>query len=201
MKRRTTSRKGGGGIIRQLQAENSRLRAELQSLQHVRDLAYRDALTGLRNRRYFDERMAEELSRSRRHRTCGGLILVDLDDFKQVNDAHGHLAGDRLLQRLARFLEETLRTEDVVCRVGGDEFMVILPDADEPGAVKIASRLQEQLALASQWSGSPISVSLGAAAWPLHGCDLEALVERADHAMYRDKARRKAGHVPVNQAA
>lgn len=195
MKRRAAAR------VRELTRENARLRAEVERLARTSELAYRDALTGLRNRRYLEERLAEELASARRHGRCGSLVLVDVDDFKRVNDEHGHLAGDRLLCWLGAFLQEHLRTEDVVCRLGGDEFVLLLPGTDAAGARQTLDRLREQLGLASRWHGGAIGLSLGAASWPAAGDQPEPLLQRADEAMYLDKALRKAAASGVPRAA
>jgi diguanylate cyclase (GGDEF)-like protein len=146
-----------------------------------------DALTGCLNRRGFDERLAGELSRARRDGSCLGLVLIDLDRFKLVNDTLGHAAGDDLLRRVARAVCEQLRPADALGRLGGDEFAVLVPGAGELATELIASRIQEAL-------DGHAPASLGTASHPVHGDDAIALEERADAALYAAKAaRREAG--------
>ena len=110
--------------------------------------AHTDALTGLANRRRFIEIAEAELVRSRRYDAPLSLLMLDIDHFKEVNDAHGHRAGDRVLQQLARTCLEVLRNVDVVGRVGGEEFAILLPETALPGAVDVAERLREAVAMA-----------------------------------------------------
>lgn len=175
-----------------LKHENDALRREIERLRAFERLAYRDPLTGLWNRRYLEERLAEEIDRLRRQPAgTFGVLVIDVDDFKDVNDTHGHAAGDETLVRIARFLEENLRDHDVSCRTGGDEFTVILPGADGPGAALLAARLQDALERENATRPWPISLSIGVANWPGSGASVGKLLEAADQAMYRDKARRK----------
>jgi diguanylate cyclase (GGDEF)-like protein len=146
-----------------------------------------DALTGCLNRRGFDERLAGELSRARRAGTCVGLVLIDLDRFKVVNDTLGHSAGDELLRRVARVVCEQLRPADALGRLGGDEFAVLVPGAGELATQLVAGRIQEAL-------DEHAPASVGAASHPVDGEDAIALEECADAALYASKAaRRTAG--------
>lgn len=174
-----------------LKRENDALRGELLKL---RQLAYRDALTGLRNRRYFMERLDEEIDRGRRDNHGEfSLMIIDLDKFKEINDTHGHAAGDEALRFIAEFLEDNLRDHDICCRTGGDEFAVLLPFAGSEGADLTATRLQTALVVANKGRKIPVALSIGFATWPLDGESGERLMERADKDMYRDKARRREG--------
>jgi diguanylate cyclase (GGDEF)-like protein len=177
-------------VCAELRRENRRLRAELAALEQLREAAYRDPLTGLRNRRYFDERLAEELARLARSDERGGsLLVVDLDGFKAINDRHGHAAGDVVLCEVATVLEATLRLEDLCCRTGGDEFMIVLPDAATDGARRAAGRVRDALARRNLAAALSVSASVGAASWPDDGRDAATLVGVADAAMYADKQR------------
>src|SRR5215470_7535722 len=113
-----------------LSRQNAMLRREVARLQVFRGMAYRDPLTGLWNRRYFEERLKEEASRSERAGSGRrfSVLVVDMNDFKTVNDRYGHQTGDALLKWTGEFLTTHLRTHDVACRTGGDEFTVLLPD-------------------------------------------------------------------------
>ena len=180
-----------------LQTENEGLRAEIEELRVYRRLAYRDPLTGLRNRRYLDERMREEMQRARRHADPTFSVLVfDLNDFKGINDLHGHGVGDECLQFIARFLEDNLREHDICCRTGGDEFTAILPESDGVGAELLVARLRERLARANATRSVPVQLSIGVATWPEDGGDADALLETADRAMFRDKAHQRGDRRP-----
>ncbi|MDX2021522.1 MAG: GGDEF domain-containing protein [Deltaproteobacteria bacterium] len=180
--------------LESLLSENKLLRQELAELQSFRALAYRDPLTGLWNRRYFDERLSEEISRARRKLDYTfSLILVDVNDLKLVNDGEGHAAGDTLLRWVARFLQSTTRAHDLVCRLGGDEFGLILPDCGSAQAHIVETRLRDGLAEANKHRKESVGMSLGTACCPEAGLLAEALVRTADVAMYADKRRQKAG--------
>lgn len=177
-----------------LLAENDALRLELAELRTFRALAYRDPLTGLWNRRYFDERLAEEISRARRKLDYTfTLVLIDVNDLKVVNDEDGHAAGDELLRWVSRFLQTITRAHDLVCRLGGDEFGIILPDCNAVQAQAVLTRLREALAEENSYRPRSIGMSLGSATCPDEGLLAEALVRASDSAMYADKRRQKAG--------
>jgi diguanylate cyclase (GGDEF)-like protein len=183
--------------LNRLQSENDDLRAEVEELREYRRLAYRDPLTGLRNRRYLDERMREEMQRARRHTNpTFSVLLFDLNDFKRINDEHGHAVGDECLRFIARFLEDNLRDHDVCCRTGGDEFTAILPESDAAGAELLVARLRASLARVNATRAIPVHVSVGAATWPEDGGDGERLIEAADRAMFHDKARQRGPRRP-----
>jgi diguanylate cyclase (GGDEF)-like protein len=149
-------------------------------------LSRSDPLTGTLNRRGFAERFAAELADHVRHDGRPlGLIVIDLDDFKRVNDTRGHAAGDDLLCRVAETLGAALRPSDVLGRLGGDEFAVLLPEAG-PGELRAAAaRLEQRL-------GGVAGASIGLAALPVDGLDAESLHRAADSDLYRAKQRREA---------
>jgi diguanylate cyclase (GGDEF)-like protein len=184
--------------VLRLSRQNAQLRREVTKLQVFRSMAYRDPLTGMWNRRYFEERLAEEQSRSQR---AGGrrfsVLVVDINDFKAINDDHGHPAGDALLKWAGEFLATHLRTHDVPCRTGGDEFAVILPDVSREDATRLVARLREQLVAANAGREIALSLSLGTATWPEEGGTVAELIAHADEEMYADKRRQKA----LSQAA
>ncbi len=123
-----------------------------------------DPLTALGNRRAFDEALAEELARARRGARPLSLVMLDVDHFKMFNDRHGHLAGDEALTDVARVLSEAARTEDRACRVGGEEFALLLPGADETSAAEVAERVRQGVqGIAGRFG--PVTVSLGVAMW------------------------------------
>jgi diguanylate cyclase (GGDEF)-like protein len=170
-----------------LKSENQRLREEIESL---RRLALHDPLTGLQNRRAFDQRLADELARHARFGPPVSVMLVDVDDFKRVNDRWGHAKGDEVLVWVAAFLVSQLRSIDVVCRLGGDEFAVILPGTDEPGALHCAGRLRGILEGVGRGARQRVRLSIGTGSTRSTRANREALLADADAAMYRDKRRR-----------
>lgn len=169
-----------------LALSNLRLRERL--LQQV----VRDPLTELFNRRYLDEVLERELRRAKRHQTILGIIMLDLDHFRNFNNTFGHPAGDMLLWELARFLQRNTRAEDIVCRYGGEEFTILLPDASLEDTMRRAEQLRvgaEQLQVRhhDHLLGS-ITLSLGVAGFPQHGATAAELLAAADAALYRAKA-------------
>jgi len=176
--------------IERLRRENASLRKTLTELMGYRAMAYRDPLTGLRNRRYLDERLSEEVQRAQRRSQGGPSLLVN--SFKQINDSRGHAAGDEVLRWVASFLEATVRNYDVCCRTGGDEFMVILPSTDGEGVNRLALRLRERLCEENRQLLPPIGLSIGGSTWPEGGTTANAMISAADASMYRDKRRQRA---------
>lgn len=170
--------------------EESRLRRMLQ------DLATRDSLTGLPNRRLFHERFEIARDNADRQRTRMGLLSLDLDKFKDVNDSLGHAAGDAVLVEAARRLEACLRKVDVAARFGGDEFVVLLPDVrDAQDALHVAAKIVDALGAPFQTQGraAPIASSLGVSLYPDHGRDIGELLKASDDALYRAKQAGGAG--------
>jgi diguanylate cyclase (GGDEF)-like protein len=181
------------GDLLRLSRQNASLRREVARLNVYRAMAYRDPLTGLWNRRYFEDRLHEELSRSRRAgpERRFSVMVVDVDDFKRVNDLHGHAAGDAVLKEVGEFLIAHLRNHDVACRTGGDEFAVLLPDLSAVDCSAMLDRLRAARLAANYEQGSPISLSLGTASWPEAGDSLDTILAQADRAMYAAKRRSK----------
>ncbi len=154
-------------------------------------LAHHDALTDLPNRAMLLERVGQAVSLARRHRKSIGLLFVDLDHFKHVNDSLGHGAGDELLRAVAERLGESVRQEDLVARLGGDEFCVLLQEINEPGDARtVAQKLLAELSAPYRIGGQDlfIAASIGIACLPQDGQDVETLLKHADIAMYRAKA-------------
>jgi diguanylate cyclase (GGDEF)-like protein len=150
--------------------------------------ALKDPLTGLLNHRAFQERLAEELRRAERTGDPVSLVALDLDDFKAINDAHGHAAGDEALRTVAAALRDELRATDVCGRVGGDEFTLALVDADVGQAERIVERVRARLAAAPR----PLTISAGIVSYPRHGTVQDELLHLADGAMYWAKSNGKA---------
>jgi diguanylate cyclase (GGDEF)-like protein/PAS domain S-box-containing protein len=187
-------------------AEQVRLSlANIQLREALRSQSIRDALTGLYNRRYLDEILERETRRAVRSTQGLGLLMLDLDHFKKFNDTFGHDAGDTVLRETASFLLKSVRTEDFVCRFGGEEFIVILPSADlkttQARAERIRSKLSELTVIHQGRSLGMVTVSIGVAEVPLHGTCPRELIEAADAALYRAKREGRdrvevAGSVP-----
>lgn len=183
--------------IEKLRKQNQTLRREVRDLRLLKEAAYRDPVTGLRNRRYFEERLAEEMGRlSRNPEREGALLLVDVDDFKGINDQHGHAAGDQVLREVAGLLEQTLRLEDVCCRFGGDEFAVILPETPEAGVERVLCRVQDAVSARNVGAGLAVHLAVGVSLWPVAGCDAESLLGAADRNMYLRKREGKRARTP-----
>jgi len=194
-----SSRVGKSGQLARLTRENAALKRELGRLQVFRAMAYRDPLTGLWNRRYFEERLNEELSRSTRAGLSRrfSVMVLDLNDFKATNDRYGHPVGDTVLKDVGEFLVTHLRQHDVACRTGGDEFSVLLPDLSADDCGHLIDRLRSGLETANAARRIPISLSIGTASWPEAGDSIDALLTRADEAMYADKHRHRGRKVPA----
>jgi diguanylate cyclase (GGDEF)-like protein len=148
-------------------------------------------LTCLYNRRYLDEILERETRRAVRSTQGLGLVMLDLDHFKMFNDTYGHDAGDAVLRETAALLLKSVRSEDFVCRFGGEEFIVILPAADlkttQARAERIRSKLREMTVLHQGRSLGSVTVSAGVAGAPQHGTSPKELIEAADAALYRAK--------------
>ena len=154
-----------------------------------------DELTGLPNRRLFQDRILSAIARCRRGQSRGALLFIDLDDFKQVNDVHGHIAGDHLLQAIARRITSCVREADTVARIGGDEFVALLENvADLQQAEAVAGKIQQVIATPLLLGGCTLTphASIGIALYPEHGEVIDQLMRHADQAMYACKAARKA---------
>jgi diguanylate cyclase (GGDEF)-like protein len=153
----------------------------------ARKLAETDALTGLYNQRYFHETLRREVMRAQRYERSLALIVFDLDDFKTINDDIGHLAGDRVLSQAAERLREAVRSVDVACRIGGDEFAVILPESGAEDADQLYRRVHNAMrGTALGPGGQRLRISAGVAELE-HGDTAASLFERADGALYRAK--------------
>jgi len=167
-----------------------------QKTEELKKISITDSLTGLLNRRYFQERMSEEIERSRRHHLPLSLIMIDVDDFKRVNDSLGHLIGDEVLKATARCLRNSIRTIDVAARYGGEEFTVILPQTSKADAQTIAERVCAEvyrldLPFIKSDQKLALSVSLGLATYPEDAETLEDLIRNADIALYAAKSQGK----------
>lgn len=162
----------------------------------LRQISITDALTGLLNRRYFQERLTEEIDRAKRHHHQLSLIMLDLDNFKEFNDTHGHLAGDDALRASAQIVRNNVRAIDVVARFGGEELSVILPETGKEEATLIAQRIRREIEKGFLFHGitrlaGSLTMSLGVATFPEDAQNLTALIHNSDRALYTAKARGK----------
>jgi diguanylate cyclase (GGDEF)-like protein len=154
--------------------------------QKTRELSYRDGLTGLFNRRYFEEALGQELHRAERYRMPLSLIMADIDHFKRYNDTHGHPTGDQALKAVASILTETTRRADVVARYGGEELVLILPLTPKDSALLVAEKLRGAIENAAFPEGR-LTISLGVATYPKDGTSSPDLIKAADDALYQAK--------------
>jgi diguanylate cyclase (GGDEF)-like protein len=182
-------------MLRQKSEQLERSNAKLKTL------ATRDSLTGLYNHRHFQESLAAELNRAKRYQRPFSLLFIDLDFFKTFNDTNGHLEGDRLLTELSKLFLENFRKTDIVCRYGGDEFAVILPEESNQSARTIAAKLHAQVAEHpfEEREAMPqgrVTISIGIATYPDDDTDAESLLKHADQTMYEAKKNRGQFRVP-----
>jgi diguanylate cyclase (GGDEF)-like protein len=187
---------------------NEALQAQVAQTEHLhtqlREQALRDPLTGLHNRRYLFEVAPGLLELARRQNTELCVVLIDLDHFKLLNDTYGHQAGDHVLQRFATLATQLLRRSDVVCRHGGEEFVVLMPDIDADGAQVMLSRLLDAFSQPQAAEGPGRrrlpsgSFSAGITRFPRHGHTLDQLLQRADRALY---AAKNQGRARIEQVA
>ncbi len=169
------------------------LAVEVRSMeQELKSQARRDALTGLPNRRAVDERFEQEIARAARERAPFGLLLLDIDHFKRINDVHGHPAGDAMLRCIAATLAKSKRTEDLLARVGGEEFLLLFVGANAASAQSLSQRLSEAVEeVGFEFEGQSLSVTIsgGLVLYPDDGSTWQALYGTADQRLYRAKHR------------
>jgi diguanylate cyclase (GGDEF)-like protein len=168
-------------------------RAEREAA-HWRRRSEHDPLTGVGNYRKLHERLHAATAQDPRR---FALLTLDVDRFKEINEVHGHLEGDRLLQEVGRVLTENVRGTDVVARQGGDEFSVLLSDSTEEGAALLARRIEEALATIAAADAAPVRASIGVALFPQDGATPDDLLEKADLDLRATKERRRAATLPA----
>ncbi len=188
--------------LTELQLLNQELLAEIMRCQQaedalkltnaqLREASLRDVLTGLYNRRFLEDALRREVVRARRHHRPLGIMLADIDHFKKVNDTFGHAAGDAVLKAVSEYLVSVVRREDVVCRYGGEEFVILMPDTPIDVARQRAERLRERARHVSiSHDGTrigPVTISIGVAIFPENAENEHALLQSADEALYRAK--------------
>ena len=184
-------------VADQLQNMNEQLRLQLVEIEKLQAIlheqAIQDPLTGLYNRRFMEESLKQEFARASRENQPFSVVMLDMDNLKTLNDKYGHVIGDAALKSLSKLLKDQTRTEDIVCRFGGDEFLVILHNANEQTA---SARLQKwserakEIDIIHEGNHIQVSFSAGIAAYPTHK-NIEELIQSADKALYDIKAKRK----------
>jgi diguanylate cyclase (GGDEF)-like protein len=159
-----------------------------QHFEAARQLAYRDGLTGVFNRRFFEERVLEEIERCKRYNSELAVLMIDIDQFKAVNDNFGHMLGDEVLKLVAQIFTQQLRKTDVICRYGGEEFVILLPQLGRDRVLEVAEKLR-RLVHACPFPGvaTPVSVSMGISHFPENGDTRNELIAAADSALYTAK--------------
>ena len=180
--------------------------AHLEELsQRLRNLAYQDSLTDLYNHRYFYEQLSHEVERAQRYGRPVSVILLDLDNFKDVNDTYGHLMGDKLLALMGQVIRDQVRAADIPARYGGDEFAIILPDTPRAAAEATAQKLARAIATGQTNAGSmseslPLSASYGVACCPDEARTVSELLQAADEGVYAAKAASQASRTAPKRA-
>ena len=197
---RTKTHEFSDDDVRQLEALMLRAGPAIENARRFREarqLADLDALTGLHNRRFFHETLARECARAHRYERKLSLVVFDLDDFKEVNDRIGHLAGDAALAEAAERVRDVVRTSDIACRVGGDEFAVILPESSLEDADQLYRRILNAVSTRPLGQAGKLYLSAGVAELRPED-DPVAFVQRADEALYRAKQAGKGRVVSAN---
>lgn len=153
--------------------------------------AVHDQLTGLYNRIYLQEKLEREMSQAQRKKSWFSLVMMDLDHFKKLNDTYGHAAGDLALQTVAQVMKNFFRLEDFCCRYGGEEFLVLLPDASAQDSAERLDKLRQKISSLDlrylDQSIGKVTISIGIAVFPDHGKDVTMVLKASDEALYRAK--------------
>jgi len=176
------------------------------SLEHEREMARKDFLTGTFNGRHFDELADAEINRARRHGHPFTVAYMDVDDFKLVNDRYGHSAGDQLLREMADALRQNVRVVDVVARIGGDEFVILMPETDADAAQTVIRRARRRLLEVASAHGWPVTFSIGVVTWDTPPHSVDEMLRAADEQMYavkrhgKNAIRHKSSNAPAHAA-
>jgi diguanylate cyclase (GGDEF)-like protein len=174
-----------------------------ESFEEMESLSFTDSLTGLSNQRYFKKRLDEEIDRARRHNRSLALVVFDMDELKAINDQYGHMAGDAVIARMGPILRTSIRAIDIIARYGGDEFCVVMPEADAPTCTRFMKRLQNRISETKfMISGDKreiyCTVSQGGAVFPIHADSGGGLFQAADLALLGAKAQGRNQYVLYN---
>lgn len=160
----------------------------LHQRENLISLSIKDSLTGLYNRRYLEDAAEKELKRTGRSKKKFSLIMLDIDNFKNINDTHGHSVGDEVLVNASATIKKSIRDQDVACRYGGEEFVVLLPETGDKGALSCAKKIRKNVEGSFIYSGTnakvSITISSGIATYPDHGENIDDIIKNADNALY-----------------
>jgi diguanylate cyclase (GGDEF)-like protein len=172
--------------------ETKQLREMAVKSEYYKQLSNLDGMTSLYNYRFFKEMLKHEVDRHTRYNRSLTLLMIDIDDFKKINDSYGHLVGDQVLKQVANLLKKSIRSHDLVARYGGEEFAVILPETMEEEAIKVGERIvttirEYQFNLIEGSPAESLSVTVGLASFPKDAEEVEQLVENSDQALYKGK--------------
>jgi diguanylate cyclase (GGDEF)-like protein len=164
--------------------------------ERMRELSITDSLTGLFNRRYFDARIDEEFQRAKRYGLFFSLAIMDIDDFKVLNDTEGHMAGDQVLKEIAQVMSGTIRSNDILVRFGGEEFAIIMPQTSKEESFNVVERIRKSVyslmfQAFKKLPGRRLTISAGIAMYPDGGDSIESLIVNADRALYQAKSQGK----------
>ena len=190
--RRSSTAKAKQAILLRISRHYALTLTNLRLREQLRVEAMHDSLTGLYNRRYMEDSLERETHRARRYNGHIGIIMIDIDHFKLFNDLHGHKVGDMVLRELGGFLKERVRGEDIACRYGGEEFMLILPNANLETSKQRAEELRhgvKSLRIPHKGQQFRISISAGVAALPDHGSNIREVLDHSDLALYQAKSK------------
>ncbi|WP_147615852.1 GGDEF domain-containing protein [Treponema pectinovorum] len=164
---------------------------EINVLREAEEAAMLDPLTGAFNRRYMDIYLRKELNRCNRYEKNLSIMLLDIDDFKKINDTYGHVIGDTILAEISAIFKSTIRTEDVFCRYGGEEFLIIMPETKAEQSLNLFERIQKKLLTSELYANFGVTVSAGTAMYTPNKDDLANLIRYADISLYKAKANGK----------
>jgi diguanylate cyclase (GGDEF)-like protein len=170
-----------------------------KSYERERNSAHTDFLTGLPNRRTFIEQVSSEIARAKRYGRCSTIAYIDLDDFKLLNDRFGHAVGDKALQQIAIALRQNVRKSDLVARMGGDEFLIFLPETNDSQGISSLTHLQSSLIQASTALKLPVTFTIGAVTYDVPTCSAEDMIKTADRIMYcaKREGKNKIKHINI----
>jgi diguanylate cyclase (GGDEF)-like protein len=179
-------------IIVKRAAERYRLLNEVKETKIYQQLAITDGLTEVYNRHYFNQTLPKELERAKRYKNPFSFLMVDIDNFKNFNDDHGHLAGDWALKRVSQVIMGSVRIPDMVFRYGGEEFAVALPETDKPDAIVVAERMRANVSLtrfmdSKFMSTQQLTISIGVCTFPVDAQNFREVIENADKYLYSAK--------------
>jgi diguanylate cyclase (GGDEF)-like protein len=190
-------------LLAQLSKQISVAIENVKLYQRTKETSILDDVSSLFNFRYFHQALDRELKLVARHKSRLSLIFIDLDNFKQVNDTHGHLRGSRTLREVGFLIRAAIRETDIACRYGGDEFVVILPDTDALAAKRLGERIRQivlrHVFLKEEGINARLGASIGVATYPNEAPNKEELIHLADEAMYRDKEENRGKPIPRDE--